>query len=292
MKFVVVLIALFALSLAQHCHECQQIVGLIESFANGNMNEDFVLGHVRHLCTMFPQAGYSAQCAAVIDAYGASIFKGIMTKQSPDKICTSLTMCPNPNDPTTVRINAVQSKTRDPTTCFLCTTIFQYAEGFISANASEEQVIQFLNTVICPQLGPFSPECIQLVQDYPDIIQYLIQQESPQVACGQLELCPMPKPKIVEHIQTGDPVSCSICTYIVAYLEEYISQNSTEAQLQQIISQQICPDLPSDFQEQCQTFAKELPQYIKQLQDNEPPLKACTDAGTCPAPSPRLRVIH
>jgi len=296
MKFVVVLIALFALSCAQHCRECEEVVAFIESFAIlEKATQENVLEHAERLCNVFP-APSSAQCLAALKANGPQIYKAIMDKTAPEKVCTTFTLCPNAKaiDLTTIVRNAIKSKARDPTTCFLCTSIFQYAEGYIAANATEQQVEDFLNNVICPLLGPFSAQCVQLVQDYPQIIQYLIDQESPAVACGELQLCPQPKPAKVAKIQTGDPVSCSLCTYVVALLEDYITDNTTEAQLQDIIMNQICPGLPSEFQLQCQTFAKELPQYLSDLEKNEPPVKACTDAGICPAPkkSPRLSVNH
>jgi len=271
MKFLLVLIALLALSSAQHCQDCEKVVTLLEIVAG--QNKQYVLSELEALCNIVG----SQACLDAVKVHGEELYNAILSKATPSKVCTLLTACAS-----TQAQAHVQDK--DQVSCFICKTIFEFAEGYISKNNTEQQVEDFLNKVVCPNLGPFASQCLSIVKDYPQLIQFLINQEDPTTACTQVTLCPAPKPKIIETF--GDPVGCSICTYIVAILEDYITDNSTEEQLQAIILNDICPTLPDDFQPQCQTFGKELPAYLQQLAEGEPPTKACTDAGVCPAPKP------
>jgi saposin len=291
MKVVVVLLALIALAYAQtpYCSQCQSVVALIESFVTDNSSEEFVLGHVGQLCILFPSP-YSDDCKQAIKENGPAIFELIVNQEPPAKVCAQLSLCGQKK--VVPKVSRVSSK--DPTTCFLCTQIISLGEQYVSDNSTEQEVEDALNNYVCPLMGPFSDQCLQLVSDYPQLIQYLINSEPPNVACGQLELCPVPKPVVVA-VEAKDPISCSLCVYIVTYLEDAIADNATEAQLTQIILTEICPSLPSDYQQQCQTFAKELPNYIDELEKDVPPQQACSNAGVCPAPirvTPRLGVRH
>jgi hypothetical protein len=75
----------------------------------------------------------------------------------------------------------------------VCKLVIAYAEEFLSSNSTESEIEQFLdkvcNTSFIVRLG-FSAECTDLVNVYlPELVQILVNKETPTVACTQVLLC-------------------------------------------------------------------------------------------------------
>jgi len=77
--------------------------------------------------------------------------------------------------------------------CQVCQLVVATAENFLEENSTEQEVEDVLETVcnnsIVKRMG-YSEQCDALVEAYlPELIQLLVQKETPQVACAQLKLC-------------------------------------------------------------------------------------------------------
>jgi len=86
---------------------------------------------------------------------------------------------------------------------------------------------------------------------------------------------------------------CSMCEFVVNYIEEYIKENKTEAQIVQLLIQ-LCVYAPGSLKQQCITFiTNETPALIQYIINTESPQTACTQLGICssdmkiPPPPPK-----
>jgi len=145
--------------------------------------------------------------------------------------------------------------------------------------------------------NPFGAQCTQAIADNgPQIIQDILNAESPQVICTQLGLCssrvnPAALQYVREHrarllahkkvnVKAKGP-DCSICVFVVGQVEDMIASNATETQIEDALNQ-ACALLGS-FQAQCQALVAQLPAYIAQLEKAEDPTTICTQVGLCTA---------
>jgi len=85
---------------------------------------------------------------------------------------------------------AVPAQKRQAELCTMCEFFVQYIEGYLQQNKTQDQIIQILDQVC--QLAPVDmrTQCKQFLYTYvPQIIKWIIEQETPEVACTQLGFC-------------------------------------------------------------------------------------------------------
>jgi len=189
--------------------------------------------------------------------------------------------------------------------CAPCQTGIGLLESFITENSTETQVLQFLEQFCNVLPAPYNQVCIQGIADNgPSIIQQIINAENPTIVCQQLGLCTfegkVDLQKVRElmqlkmarqnKIKSAGDTECSICVFAVGQLENYISEDSTEEEIEQYLDQ-ICSML-GPFESQCMQIVQNVPQYINTLFATENPQLVCTQAGVCVAPPPKSTRIH
>uniref|UniRef100_A0A6B2LJ60 Saposin B-type domain-containing protein n=1 Tax=Arcella intermedia TaxID=1963864 RepID=A0A6B2LJ60_9EUKA len=161
------------------------------------------------------------------------------------------------------------------TDCVLCEYVIQTAEQLIVQNATEAQILAFLESACILLPSPYNETCYTAIETQgPQIIQWLVDKESPEVVCTQLALCP------TTEVQGGD--YCSICELVVGYVEAAISSNATEQQIEAGLDQ-LCAALPTGAPQCVAVVNAYTPQIIKWIMSNEDPDTFCTQAGLCTA---------
>eukprot|EP01090_Pellita_catalonica_P018792 TRINITY_DN6179_c0_g1_i1.p1 TRINITY_DN6179_c0_g1~~TRINITY_DN6179_c0_g1_i1.p1 ORF type:complete len:105 (-),score=19.77 TRINITY_DN6179_c0_g1_i1:85-399(-) len=75
-------------------------------------------------------------------------------------------------------------------------------------------------------------------------------------------------------------IECTICDYVVEYVEGYVQQNATQAQIEQAVDN-LCLLIPG-YQKPCDEFVAEyVPKLINVLIEYESPATACAQVGAC-----------
>jgi saposin len=78
----------------------------------------------------------------------------------------------------------------------------------------------------------------------------------------------------------ADSAACSMCEALVGFVEGYLSQNDTQAQIQKQLDQ-LC-SLTGPYEQICDNLvAQYLPQLIQYVEGKETPQAACTKVGVC-----------
>jgi len=81
---------------------------------------------------------------------------------------------------------------------------------------------------------------------------------------------------------------CDDCQFLVAYIETFVTENSTEEYVLGQI-ENICTLLPTEYEAQCKDgIEKEGPQIFQWMLDQEPPVKVCASLNLCPPPGRKV----
>jgi hypothetical protein len=99
-------------------------------------------------------------------------------------------------------------------------------------------------------------------------------------------MCAATPVKKLPFLRTGKNFTqCTLCENLVNYADLFLKNNGSIAQAEAALKL-ICSALPSPWDQQCQTFAAELP-MIAELLKNTSPEQLCTKLGLC-APTPKF----
>eukprot|EP01089_Gocevia_fonbrunei_P017375 TRINITY_DN561_c0_g4_i1.p1 TRINITY_DN561_c0_g4~~TRINITY_DN561_c0_g4_i1.p1 ORF type:complete len:114 (-),score=18.17 TRINITY_DN561_c0_g4_i1:77-418(-) len=76
-------------------------------------------------------------------------------------------------------------------------------------------------------------------------------------------------------------LTCPLCEFAVKYIEGYIAENATLAEIEQSLDQ-VCQAAPSFLVQECQDFVNtEVPSLVNYIITTESPETACTQLGLC-----------
>eukprot|EP01112_Ceratiomyxa_fruticulosa_P007711 TRINITY_DN1999_c0_g3_i2.p1 TRINITY_DN1999_c0_g3~~TRINITY_DN1999_c0_g3_i2.p1 ORF type:complete len:314 (+),score=59.79 TRINITY_DN1999_c0_g3_i2:183-1124(+) len=163
--------------------------------------------------------------------------------------------------------------------CTLCEFVVGQVEGYVAQNRTEAQIISFL-TSDCKILSKPSwvATCQNIVDDFaPTIIEYILNKENPQTICTQLTLC-----SSSEKVEMVGDTACSLCTYIVNLVENYLQNNATETEiLTKLEGDCTILGIPSWINE-CKSLINVYgPDIVNYLIHNEDPTTVCAQLGLC-----------
>lgn len=165
--------------------------------------------------------------------------------------------------------------------CTACKYVLSFINTLLENNATEQEIEKALENV-CKILPSKSKEsCEKLVQTYGPILPQLIAElDDPNVVCALLGFCS----KSVEtpKVQNIESLPCSLCQYLVNYLDAIIQSNSTEVHFEEEL-EKACKILPTDkIQSECKTlvdlYSTDL---IKFLVEYGNPKAVCEKLGLC-----------
>jgi saposin len=288
------------------CDVCQFFVKEIEtevSKYDGKITDLFK----QQVCGKLPDS-LQVPCTRFVDAFGVQAVKYLLNEFENLNVCKKLNLCENSEwmknifkaeeafsiykfMQTQVAQSSVQLDVSETPYCGICQFTIANLEQFV--NQSESQIEQEA-LKLCKQLpSQYIQLCDTLVLVYlPNIIDQLLAQEPPQVACCQLTLCQdncpgkkaieaPKKPAVPAVVPAQDGQYCVMCQFVVSNVEAYLANNDTE---QKIIAQvnQLCSQLPSQFSQACINMVDQwIPYVIYYIESNYPADKTCKLIGLC-----------
>jgi len=284
-KLVILLFALIALACSRDdvCNNCKVVVDIIEGWAAKDASEQYISEQVDMMCNLLPSP-FGAKCIAGVKADGSNIVKRIFAQETPSTVCEDLNLCFAAMKLPPKKVQAVKVGTKDPISCYFCGLAITDIEDMINSNATEQEIEDYLKMTLCQWFlgGETSPECKDLCDLVPELIGFITNGSTPTQICTILTFCPAPLPKVKGPL---DDSSCLGCQFVCQSAELYLSANATEQELEDILRNDVCPALPSGYLPQCTDLVNRLPDYLKMLVDQEPPLKICQQLSLC-VPSP------
>jgi len=189
--------------------------------------------------------------------------------------------------------------------CKNCQTVVTWIQSIVTDNSSETWIIERVEYLCALLPTEYEATCKQGIEDNADeIIKAIINEENPEDICKLLNLCIPARGSQyahvdlshVRHVATAmtpnkkqaafDVVGCTVCQFVCEQIEDFVAQNGTETDIIKYVETFICPVFP-EYKAQCDATVEQLPQLIKYLEQEYPPLACCTMVNQCPSPSPK-----
>jgi saposin len=271
------------------CTICTFVTNVIEEYLQNNATEAKIEQLLGKVCNLF--GGFQSECMDFVTTETPAIIQLLLNKESPQTICTQLHACTSKfaEKPKVAEVQPEQGGAL----CSICQVVISTVESYLASNATETQIINGLENLCNSLPGSISATCDAIVEQYaPLAIQWLNNNEPPQVFCTQVGLCSSarPCPKTVKAVKPVKPVQpkpqqggqlCGVCELVIASVEQYMQQNATEAQIIAFL-ENVCNALPGGVGSICSAVVDQyVPLMIQWLVTNESPSVFCTQVGLC-----------
>jgi saposin len=252
------------------CSVCEIVAQVVESQLENNATVSEIQQKLDSLCGDLPNP-YNGECTLIVNAYLPQIIQWIENNETPQVVCQQISLCPNQEE---VKRDVEQSP------CSVCEIVAQVVENQLDNNATESEIQKKLDSLCSNLPDPYNGECTLIVNAYlTQMIQWIENNETPQVVCQQLSLCPKQEEEEVKR--DIEQNVCAVCELVVQVAESYVENNATQKEIEQAL-EAVCKDLPSPYKTECLLIAKSyLPQIIQWLENNEPPHTFCIQLNLC-----------
>jgi len=118
----------------------------------------------------------------------------------------------------------------------------------------------------------------------------LMMKLKPAVSVVKPQLMMKLKPAPITQPRPQGQITCTICTLLVGYAEDYLGSNATLAQIETFLNTTVCGLLPSFLQGECATIVDQYaPQIAQRIFQGYPASVVCKDVGLCSS-APTLAV--
>jgi len=255
------------------CSICQFIIGYVEGEIANNNTEENIIHVVESICDIVPSS-LRSQCRSFVALYGTEIIQLLINDEPASVICSQIGLCDSKKDDV-----VFIPEPEDAQDCSVCEFVMGYVETQLANNNTEQNIEKVLDDVCQIVPSAFRAQCVSLINQYTQqLIQLLLNQESPTVICTQIGLCSSAKKAIVQ-VQSSQ--YCTICEFVLSTVDQYLDTNSTEQQIILFI-ENVCYILPSSVRQECDdlisTYATEI---ISLLVQDYPPNVICSMIGLC-----------
>ncbi|XP_065912710.1 uncharacterized protein [Dysidea avara] len=274
------------------CDICEEVVKIVEQYAEENKTEAEVKQAVEQFCNSLP-APLNGVCSQLVDQYFDEIWELIINDEPPQTVCTNLGLCSSKLPAKTKPKAPLEPTKLASLQCDICEEVVKIVDQYAEENKTEAEVKQAIEQFCDALPAPLNSVCSQLVDQYFDEIwELIINDESPQVICTDLGLCssklPAKSPKVENTVPTEElhpakvaSLQCDICEEVVKIVEQYAEDNETEAKVKEAV-EQFCTSLPAPLSSVCSDLVD---QYFDEIWEdiinNEPPHAICTNLGLC-----------
>ncbi|CAF0982895.1 unnamed protein product, partial [Didymodactylos carnosus] len=252
------------------------------------------------------------ECLTLVENYSPTILSILAQEFDPSSICQKLRVC---TAQLSQRLNTQYLTKASPSSCGICDYFSTYLHFAIQRDPSETSIRKALETV-CTHLGVDKhAECETLVALYtPQIVSGSVKLEMGNNFCNDLKICQKPMIELTPGIETppqlihipltrvetpvnhhlssydikqildknidADP-ECTICHYVVSYLDAILKNNKSEAAIEAALAR-VCSILPVKERGQCDQFVKNYgPVLAELIAEFADPQTVCRYLGMC-----------
>ncbi len=216
------------------CVLCEFVLHILQAFATANSSAQELTVLLEQVCREMPTV-LRDECKSFVDSYGVDIIALLVREVDPAKICEFIKVCPKQKDV------AFLTK-QNMHTCGLC----DYVSTYLSAGYPIENVCShFTNN------NNIKQQC--------EILTHLYKPNF----CSQLPLCF--DDVVIQPIETiMASAECSLCKYVVNYIDAVIQTNKTEAAIEAAL-EKVCGILPEPIKAPCVKFVDTYGPILVQL---------------------------
>jgi len=150
-------------------------------------------------------------------------------------------------------------------------------ETFADNNSTIEEIIQYVDQ-ICALIPPFASTCDAIAQEgVEEVVQWILQNESPTQICQQLGLC---SSKVVVPVKKVDDAECTECEYVIGTIEEWLDNGSNQQEVITTI-ETVCTYMP-EWATTCDSIiAWGVPTTVSWIEEYENASVVCQQMQSC-----------
>lgn len=184
------------------CVLCEFVMDKLETLLKENATQAEIEAALDKVCSLLPST-ISTDCKNFVNKYTPAIINLLTHAIQPNEICTELGLCKAKKHTVS---NKVMVKSNE--TCDLCKTIVSYAKLILGNNATEEEILKFLDE-LCDQLpDQLKTECTAIVDDYGKMILDKLLKQTPEEICSEIGLCSSPAEKVLLQLSGKSETPC------------------------------------------------------------------------------------
>jgi saposin len=254
------------------CILCEFVMNILSNYVHSQSTEEEIEKSLEKVCSQMPST-LQKQCHELMDNYGPVIIATLLREFDVATICRKLNLCTSQ-----MKVELSHLTKANMATCGICDYVSTYVNFALKRDSSEKSLQHALSTVCSHLSTEQSPQCQTLVQLFAPHIRKL-QLDLGNNFCKQLTICQTPnavlKPSVVEtdvlkqsliHLPSkkdesvkeddeikrilvknlDDTPQCTLCHYVVSYLDAVLKNNKSEAAIEAALAK-VCTILPSEF---------------------------------------------
>ncbi|CAF3317643.1 unnamed protein product, partial [Rotaria sp. Silwood2] len=271
------------------CALCKYVISYIDNVIQNNKSEAAIEAALEKVCTILP-GPIKDKCDQFVITYGPYLVQLIEKYGTPDLVCNALKLCQNGTQeisPTGLiqKLETLGSSIKNAQ-CSLCKYVISYIDNVIQNNKSEAAIEAALEKVCTILPGPIKDKCDQFVVTYgPYLFKLIETYGTPEAVCDALKLChngtnslqPVPNSfyqslennkqtvKISSELSSViNSLECSLCKYVVGYIDTIIQNNKSEAAIEAAL-EKVCGVLPGPIKDKCVEFVDTYGPILVQL---------------------------
>lgn len=170
------------------CSLCEAAVGWVEGRLAGDYSVSKIESLLSHVCDIAPTKSLKSTCSQLVQTYTPQLIQYIIAKETPQVICQQIGVCQKALMNHMYRLEKMNED--NDLKCVLCNYIIEFAENALAKETTIEKIQEFLDNICTKIPKPYSKMCTGIVDTYtPELIQYILSKETPEVVCEQLRLC-------------------------------------------------------------------------------------------------------
>lgn len=304
----------------QTCALCEYVLHFLQQAITNPKAEDEVKQVIDKVCKKLPSTVQN-NCNQFIDTYGDALVAILAQEIDPSQVCPMIHLCPSeqlleawqqiPKE------HVIETKVEDKPNCPLCLFGVTQLYNAIKDNKTEASLEAAMEKLCTHLPKSLVDQCNVLVRNYSkQIIEMILADLTPQEVCVYLQLCDPEKriePEItffpldksgeimtneipdyplytvdkIEKVE-GD-VECTVCTYLMQYLEKAMSTRKSKDEIEHIVHG-ACNHLPQHMAEKCNNFVNEYAEIVIELLTQEvSPKEICTIVDLCKPDTTEIR---
>merc|ERR1719466_731035 len=257
------------------CELCLTLAKQLDDMITDQTTQAEIEAALDQVCELLPP-NLKDTCDTLVAQYTPQLIDLLLQQVTPKKLCAELQLCPESHK---------VLKARSEVGCNLCTVVTTYLDDVIKSESTKEDVEAALDHVCALLPQKDADQCRTYVEVFaPELIDLLLQEESPKKICTQVGLCDVTQKAHVAAIQTEvkfGPV-CAVCETVAAKLEDMLIGKVTKDSVEQALNK-VCSLLPSSEEKACDNYVKMYSGVLVELlMSGVGPKLLCTSVGLCP----------
>jgi len=305
--FLVLFLAIGAVSVNAQCSTCEALVGIIEQFVENNASISEIEQYLEQLCSLVP--AFQTVCDQLVTTGIPQIVHWLQQNESPQQVCTQLGLCSSASENFHHKVNqrvkqilkfkgSKVNKIGDAV-CDGCQQVIGIMETWVASQSTEAQIENYLEA-LCQLVPAFQQTCDAIAQaGVPAVVNWIVQNENATVVCSQLGLCSTKSKFVAQKPLLPTPLAapqdtCNLCEIAIKAIEGWLENNATEDEIETYLEDALCVLIPG-MQQVCDAIiAKGIPTIVQWIENNESPTVVCQQIGLCSSQSrsPRKKMTR